>query len=56
MKQVLLGFDIGGTKCAVVLGRTTPEGVEILDRLAFPPKRRGGRSMPSGGWRRGRGS
>jgi glucokinase len=37
---MLLGFDIGGTKCAVVLGRTGPGGmqgadgmnIEILDR------------------------
>jgi len=35
MAQDLLGFDIGGTKCAVVLGRTTGDGVEIRDRLAF---------------------
>ena len=39
----LLGFDIGGTKCAVVLGRATADGacgkvaagVEIRDRLVF---------------------
>ncbi len=31
----LLGFDIGGTKCAVVLGRKVPAGVEILERTAF---------------------
>lgn len=30
----LLGFDIGGTKCAVVLGETG-EQPQILDRLAF---------------------
>ncbi|MHB0939813.1 MAG: ROK family protein [Armatimonadota bacterium] len=35
MAQDLLGFDIGGTKCAVVLGRTTAEGVEICDRRMF---------------------
>ena len=35
MNDFLLGFDIGGTKCAVVLGQTTAEGVRILDRVAF---------------------
>lgn len=35
MAQDLLGFDIGGTKCAVVLGRMTAEGVEIRDRRVF---------------------
>lgn len=35
MPQDLLGFDIGGTKCAVVLGRITANGVAIRDRLAF---------------------
>ena len=35
MAQDLLGFDIGGTKCAVVLGRTTADGVAIRDRLVF---------------------
>ena len=35
MAQELLGFDIGGTKCAVVLGRTTADGVEIRDRRVF---------------------
>ncbi|MHB9134147.1 MAG: ROK family protein [Armatimonadota bacterium] len=36
MNNYLLGFDIGGTKCAVILGETTLEGVTILDRIAFP--------------------
>ena len=30
-----LGFDIGGTKCAVNLGRKTDEKPEILGRLSF---------------------
>jgi len=30
-----LGFDIGGTKCAVVLGRTTGNQPEILGRKVF---------------------
>jgi len=33
--EELLGFDIGGTKCAVVLGRLTADGVEIRDRQVF---------------------
>lgn len=34
----LLGFDIGGTKCAAVLGRETPsgDGMEILGKTRFP--------------------
>jgi len=36
----LIGFDIGGTKCAVVLGKThNPEdGIVIADKIAFPTK------------------
>ena len=33
MSDLLIGIDIGGTKCAVVLGNTVPE---ILDRVEFP--------------------
>lgn len=33
--RYLLGFDIGGTKCATVLGRVSRDGVEILDRVSF---------------------
>ncbi|MHB1462428.1 MAG: ROK family protein [Armatimonadota bacterium] len=32
----LLGYDIGGTKSAVVLGRTESDRVEIIDKIAFP--------------------
>lgn len=34
----ILGFDIGGTKCAVVLGKTdcVETGIEIADKMAFP--------------------
>ena len=34
----ILGFDIGGTKCAVVLGKTdcVETSIEIADKLAFP--------------------
>lgn len=35
-----LGFDIGGTKCAAILGRAEPDGgIAILQREAFPTPR-----------------
>ncbi len=36
MKEYLVGVDIGGTKCAVILGKTAANGVEIIDRISFP--------------------
>ncbi len=33
MNDLLIGVDIGGTKCAVVLGSTDPK---VLDRTSFP--------------------
>lgn len=33
---VLVGIDIGGTKTAVVLGKPRGDGMEIIDREAFP--------------------
>ncbi|MBB6735797.1 ROK family protein [Cohnella zeiphila] len=38
MSVLLGGFDIGGTKCAAVLGRTSEDGgsVEIVEKRAFP--------------------
>lgn len=33
---ILGGIDIGGTKCAVVLGKVTGDGVELLDKVKFP--------------------
>ncbi|MFA5865160.1 MAG: ROK family protein [Phycisphaerae bacterium] len=33
--KYLLGFDIGGTKCAVVLGRSGPDRPELIDRHVF---------------------
>ena len=35
MSRYLIGFDVGGTKCAVVLGRENEGGIEILakDRI-----------------------
>lgn len=34
----LIGFDIGGTKCACVLGKMTDseDAIEIVDKIAFP--------------------
>ena len=38
MKNYLIGLDIGGTKCAVTLGRASDDGQppEILDKVKFP--------------------
>lgn len=36
MKEFYLGFDIGGTKCAVVLGKYENGIMEIADKTAFP--------------------
>lgn len=33
---MLLGFDIGGTKCAVTLGNNTNNKIEIADKLSLP--------------------
>ena len=35
MKQCLLGFDIGGTKCAVIVGEAEGEFIRIEERVAF---------------------
>ena len=41
--RLLLGFDIGGTKCAAVLGRETPSGdIDILGMTRFPTAETGG--------------
>ncbi|MEH7380568.1 ROK family protein [Bacillus sp. JJ1533] len=34
--RVLAGLDIGGTKCAVSIGRTTGETMEVLGKEQFP--------------------
>lgn len=36
MSKCLLGFDVGGTKCAAILGEAEGEGVRILERVALP--------------------
>lgn len=33
---MLLGFDIGGTKCAVLLGKQESESIKIVDKVAVP--------------------
>lgn len=35
MKEYIFGIDIGGTKCAVLLGKAGTENYEILERLCF---------------------
>jgi len=34
--MLYVGYDIGGTKCAVVLGRTEGSEITILDKVRFP--------------------
>lgn len=36
MSLLLGGIDIGGTKCAAVLGKTTSESISIIDKISFP--------------------
>ena len=36
MTKYLLGFDIGGTKCAVILGQAEGDQIRIIERKAFP--------------------
>lgn len=38
VKDVLLGFDIGGTKCAVLLGERDGGEISISERRAFPTR------------------
>ena len=36
-KKFLVGFDVGGTKCAVILGAAGTDGeLEFLERGVFP--------------------
>ena len=32
----MIGFDIGGTKCAVCIGKETGNGIEIIDKKVIP--------------------
>ena len=41
MKDFYLGLDVGGTKCAVILGRCG-DTMEIIDRIAFPTEAKKG--------------
>jgi glucokinase len=37
---MLLGFDIGGTKCAIIIGRLSPENtIDIIDKRVLPTNR-----------------
>ena len=33
---MIIGFDIGGTKCAAIIGKTTDQGLRILDKRVIP--------------------
>lgn len=35
-KRILLGVDVGGTKCAVTLGVSIDGDIEIKDKICFP--------------------
>jgi len=35
---MLLGFDIGGTKCAVVLGQPSGDGIDIVEKIMLPTR------------------
>lgn len=39
MTNLLVGIDIGGTKCAVSLGRLSGEGIELIDKRRFSTPR-----------------
>jgi glucokinase len=36
MIKYLLGFDIGGTKCAVILGQSQDDQIRTIERKSFP--------------------
>ena len=36
---MLLGFDIGGTKCAVLMGETRGERIAIIQKEVMPTDR-----------------
>ncbi|MEN6581390.1 MAG: ROK family protein [Armatimonadota bacterium] len=36
MSSYLIGHDVGGTKCAVILGKADGGEIEIIDRIQFP--------------------
>jgi len=36
IKKMYIGFDIGGTKCAVCIGKETENGIEISDKKVIP--------------------
>ena len=37
-KRFAAGFDVGGTKCAVILGELTGEGLKSLPRNGLQPR------------------
>ena len=36
MKEFYIGIDVGGTKCAVILGKCIDGDMSIVDKIAFP--------------------
>ena len=36
MKEYILGIDVGGTKCAVILGEKENAGISLIDKDKFP--------------------
>jgi glucokinase len=49
MSLLLGGIDIGGTKCAAVLGVSDSETVHILDKISFPTPANARRSTGAAG-------
>ena len=35
---MILGFDIGGTKCAVIKAKADGENIELLDKRKIPTR------------------
>ena len=38
MDYMILGFDIGGTKCAVITARADGENIKLLDKKKIPTR------------------
>lgn len=41
MTEAIIGIAIGGTKCAVSVGRETPDGIEVTEKHGFETRGRG---------------
>ncbi|MBI4977821.1 MAG: ROK family protein [Spirochaetes bacterium] len=42
MKNTYIGIDIGGTKCAVILGKKSGAKMNVIDRVSFPTETKRG--------------